>query len=114
MSARRPADAFGLTSLCAINVMGGNKKQETQRTIYQGGFDANAQRCSPLLRADRCYSDNGYRGFRRSPGEENQDRRDLRLDRSVGWRRLGAQYIGAKIMLDRYSKTGVEGYKVEA
>ena len=24
------------------------------------------------------------------------------------------QYIGAKIMLDRYSKTGVEGYKVEA
>src|SRR3981189_914312 len=24
------------------------------------------------------------------------------------------QYIGAKIMLDRYAKTGVEGYKVEA
>jgi len=24
------------------------------------------------------------------------------------------QYIGAKIMLDRYSKTGVEGYKIEA
>src|SRR5712692_6630512 len=24
------------------------------------------------------------------------------------------QYIGAKIMLDQYSKTGVEGYKVEA
>src|SRR5215467_5889938 len=24
------------------------------------------------------------------------------------------EYIGAKIMLDRYSKTGVEGYKVEA
>ena len=24
------------------------------------------------------------------------------------------QHIGAKIMLDQYSKTGVEGYKVEA
>ncbi|TKW76621.1 MAG: ABC transporter ATP-binding protein, partial [Bradyrhizobium icense] len=24
------------------------------------------------------------------------------------------QYIGAKIMLDQYAKTGVEGYKVEA
>src|SRR5262245_66179360 len=24
------------------------------------------------------------------------------------------QYIGAKIMLDHYAKTGVEGYKVEA
>src|ERR1043165_156814 len=24
------------------------------------------------------------------------------------------QYIGAKIMLDQYSKSGVEGYKVEA
>src|SRR6266571_3400246 len=24
------------------------------------------------------------------------------------------EYIGAKIMLDQYSKTGVEGYKVEA
>src|SRR5437016_13855544 len=24
------------------------------------------------------------------------------------------QYIGAKIMLDQYAKTGVEGYKIEA
>ena len=27
---------------------------------------------------------------------------------------LELQYIGAKIMLDQYAKTGVEGYKVEA
>jgi branched-chain amino acid transport system substrate-binding protein len=29
-------------------------------------------------------------------------------------RRPGAAYTGAKIMLDQFSKTGVEGYKIEA
>src|SRR5258708_40162044 len=37
---------------------------------------------------------------------------DLTGPLAGGWSEL--QYTGAKIMLDHYAKTGVEGYKIEA
>jgi len=48
------------------------------------------------------------------PGKETQDRRRLRLTGPLAGGGSELQYIGAKIMLDQFTKTGVEGYKIEA
>ena len=82
----------------------------------QGGFDANAEGCPLACGVDGRGRGVGHGGFRPGPGEEDQDRRDLRPDRPVRRRRVGAALSSApRSCIDWFNAHGgVEGYKVEA
>jgi ABC-type branched-subunit amino acid transport system substrate-binding protein len=108
------ADLFGLTSRGAINVMGENKTKKMQRTIPREGMMQKGRTAPLFFGAIAALAALGM-----TVSAQAQDKKikigvvyDLTGPLAGGGSEL--QYIGAKIMLDRYSKTGVEGYAVEA
>src|SRR5947199_9435055 len=81
--------AMRLTSVLAINVIEAKKTKNAMHN-FQGGFNAGAQRCTPVFWAVCRHGGAGSDGRRRSPGEKDQDRRDLRPHRPERRLRLRA------------------------
>ena len=104
-----------LTSVRAIHVIGAiTRTTKMQCTISREDFDACAQGCTPARGLLVAMAAMGV-----AVSAQAQEKKikigvifDLTGPLAGGGSEL--QYIGAKIMLDQYAKTGVEGYKVEA
>jgi ABC-type branched-subunit amino acid transport system substrate-binding protein len=107
-------DARRLTSTDPPRVMATNKNQETQCTFSREDL-------MPMHKAARLLGGliAAVAALGMAVSAHAQERKikigviyDLTGPLAGGGSEL--QYIGAKIMLDQYAKTGVEGYKVEA
>src|SRR5215470_5955158 len=102
-----------LTSVHTINVIGGNNNKNAMHNFREG--------LMPVRKAARLFvglfAAMAALGMAVSAGAQEKKIKigviyDLTGPLAGGGSEL--QYIGAKIMLDQYAKTGVEGYKVEA
>src|ERR1700688_414173 len=107
-------DASRLTSVGAPLVMGINKIKKTQCTIFQ-------EVSMPMGKAARLLGGliAAVAALGMAVTAQAQEKKikigvifDLTGPLAGGGSEL--EYIGAKIMLDQYAKTGVEGYKIEA
>ena len=101
-----------LTSLAAPNVIGANNKNKAQYTIREDGMlgHKTARLVTGVFAA--------VAALTMGVSAQAQDKKikigvvfDLTGPLAGGGSEL--EYLGAKIMLDHYVKTGVEGYKVE-
>src|SRR6202049_3391836 len=103
-----------LTSVGAINVIGANQNQKRSAQSSREGF-MSVRRAAHLFGG--LFAVMTALGMAVSAEAQEKKIRigvifDLTGPLAGGGSEL--QYLGAKIMLDQYAKTGVEGYKVEA